>query len=62
MSNDTMLNFIEQCSHLGTIIYSDKTLKNVDFAVNVLFLRTNNLMAVFSYTHSSTLSVLYNSY
>ena len=49
-------------THLGTIIYSDITRKNVDFAVNDLFMRTNNLMADFSYTHSSTLSVLYNSY
>ena len=31
-------------------------------AVNDLFIRTNNLMAEFSNAHSSTLSVLYNSY
>ena len=62
MSNGTMIDFVEQCTHLGTIIYSDITRKNVDFAVNDLFMRTNNLMVDFSYTHSSTLSVLYNSY
>ena len=27
-----------------------------------MFMRTNNLMSDFSYTHRSTLSVLYNSY
>ena len=62
MSNGTRIDFVEQCTHLGTIIYSDISRKNVDFAVNDLFMRTNNLMADFSYTHSSTLSVLYNSY
>ena len=62
MSNGTRIDFVNQCTHLGTIIYSDITRKNVDFAVNDLFMRTNNLMADFSYTHSSTLSVLYNSY
>ena len=62
MSNSTRIDFIQQCTHLGSIIYSDITRKNVDFAVNDLFMRTNNLMADFSYTHSSTLSVLYNSY
>ena len=62
MSNCTMIDFVEQSTHLGTIIYSDITRKNVDFAVNDLFMRTNNLMADFSYTHTSTLSVLYNYY
>ena len=62
VSNSTMIDFLKQCTHLGTIIYSDFTRKNVDFAVNDLFMRTNNLMADFSYTHGSTLSVLYNSY
>ena len=62
MSNGTMIDFVEQYTHLGAIIYSDITRKNVDFAVNDLFIRTNNLMADFSYTLGSTLSVLYNSY
>ena len=63
MSNGTMIDFVEQCTNLGTIIYSDITRKNVDFAVNDdLFMRTSNLMADFFYTHSSTLSVLYSSY
>ena len=53
MSNGTMIDFVEQCTHLGTITYSDITRKNVDFAVNDLFRRTNNLMDDFSYKHSS---------
>ena len=48
--------------HLGTIIHSDITRKNIDSAVNDLFMRTNNLITDFSYTHSSTLSVLFQSY
>ena len=45
MSNGTTsrIDFVEQCTHLGTIIYSDITRKNVDFAVNDLFMRTNKL-------------------
>ena len=62
MSNGTRIDFVEQSSHLETIICTDITRKNVDFAVNDLFMRTNNLMADFPYTHSSTLSVLYNFY
>ena len=34
MSNGTMSDFVEQCTHLETIIYSDITRKNVDFAIN----------------------------
>ena len=49
MSNGTMIDFVDLCSHLGTLIYSDITRKNV----NDLFMRTNNLMADFFYTHSS---------
>ena len=62
MSNYTMIDFVEQCTYLGPIIYSDITRKNVDFVANDLFMKTNNLMVDFSYTHSSTLFVLYNSY
>ena len=60
MSNvRTRIDFVEQCTHLGTIIYSDITRKNVDFAVNDLFMRTSNLMADFSYTHIVALYLFY---
>ena len=29
MSNGTRIDFVEQCTHLGTIIYSDITLKKL---------------------------------
>ena len=53
---------MKQCVHLGTIIHSDIIRKSIDSAVNDLFLRTNNLIADFSNTHSSTLSVMFKSY
>ena len=62
MANGCTIDYVEQCVHLGTIIHSDITHKNIDSAVNDLFMRTNNLIADFSYTHSSTLSVLFKYY
>ena len=55
MANGCIIDYGEQCVHLGTIIHSDITRKNIDSAVNDLFMRN-------SYTHSSTLSVLFQSY
>ena len=37
-------------------------MKIIDSATNDLYMRTNNLMADFSYTQNSTLSIVYNSY
>ena len=51
-----------ECEHLGATLYSDISIRNINNAVNDLLMRTNNLMADFSNAHSSTLSVLYNSY
>ena len=61
MSNGSKIDYVEQCVHLGTTLYSDISIRNNNNAVNDLFMRTNNLMADFSNSHSSTLSVLYNS-
>ena len=62
MAKCCTIDYVEQCVHLGTIIHSDITRKNVDSAVNDIFVRTNNLIADFSYTHSNTLFVLFKSY
>ena len=62
MSYGSIIEFVEQCVHSGTKIYSDISKKNIDSATNNLYRRTNNLMADISYAQSSTLSVLYNSY
>ena len=62
MSNGSKIDYVKQCVHLGTTIFSDISIKNVDNAVNDLYMRTNNLMADFSYAESTTLSLLYNLY
>ena len=62
MSNGIQIDYVEQCTHLGIIIYSDALLgKNNDFTVNDLFMRSNNLLGDFSFTECTTLSVLYKS-
>ena len=47
MSNGSSIEFVEQCVHLGTKIYSDISKKNIDNTTNDLYMRTNNLMADF---------------
>ena len=49
---------------LGTTIFSEISIKNIDNAVNDIhvYMRTNNLMADFLYAESTTLSLLYNLY
>ena len=62
MSNGSKIDYVKQCVHLGATIFSDISIKNIDNAVNDLYMRTNNLMADFSYAESTTLSLLCNSY
>ena len=62
MSNGSKIDYVKQCVTLGTTIFSDISIKNIDSAVNDFYMRTNNLMADFSYAKSTTLSLLYNSY
>ena len=40
MSNGSSIEFVEQCVHLGTKIYSDISKKNIDNATNDLYMRT----------------------
>ena len=47
MSNGSKIDYVEQCVHLGTTLYSDISIRNNNNAVNDLFMRTNNLMADF---------------
>ena len=61
-SNGSKIDYVEQCVHLETTLYSDISISNITNAVNELFMRTNNLIADFSNAHRSTLSVLYDSY
>ena len=59
MSNGNKIDYVQQCVHLGTTIFSDISIKNFDNAVNNIY---NNLMADFSYAESTTLSLLYNTF
>ena len=57
MSNGSKKNdYVEQCVHvhLGTTLYSDISIRNINNSLNDLFMRTNILMADFSTAHSST--------
>ena len=64
ISNGSKIDYVKQCVHLGTTIFSDISIKNIDNAVTDLYVKTNinNLTADFSYAESTTLSLLYNSY
>ena len=59
MSNCSKIDYVEQCVHLETTLYCDISIRNINNAVNDMFMRTNNLMDDLSNAHSSTLSVLY---
>ena len=56
--NGSKVDYVEQCVHLGTTLYSDISIRKINNAMNDLFMRTNNLMAYFLNAHSSTLFVL----
>ena len=51
MSNGSSIEFVEQCVHLGTKIYSDISKKNIDNATNDLYMRTNNLICTCRVVH-----------
>ena len=53
MFNGSKIDYVEQCVHLGNTLYADISIRNINNAVNDLFMRTNNLMADFSNAHSS---------
>ena len=59
MSNCSNIDFVEQCVHLGTTLYSDISIRNINNAVNDLFMRTNNLIEDFSNVQSSTIIGIY---
>ena len=43
-SNDSKIDYVEQCAHLGTTLYSDIFIRNINNAVNDLITKTNNLI------------------
>ena len=42
-----MVNDVQQCANLGTTMYSDISNKHISNAVHDIFMRTNDLIAIF---------------
>ena len=60
MKNGEEIPYVLECNHLGNILITISEFSIVDHAVNDLYMRTNCLLADFSFTDSSTLSRLFN--
>ena len=62
MRNGEEIPYATECNHLGNILSTISDFPIVDHAVNDLYMRTNCLLADFSFTDSNTLSRLFNTY
>ena len=62
MINDEEIPCVPECNHLGNILSTIFDFQIVDHAVNDLYMRTNCLLADFSFTDSNTLSHIFNTY
>ena len=62
MKNDKEIHYVTACNHLGNILSTISDFTIVDHAVNDLYMRTNCLLADFSFTDSNTHSGLFNTY
>ena len=60
MKNGEKIPYVTECNHLGNILSTISDFPIVDHAVNDLHMRTNCLLAQFSFTDSNTLSRLFN--
>ena len=62
MRNGEEIPYATECNHLGNFLSTISDFPIVDHAVNDLYMRTNCLLADFSFTDSNTLSRLFNTY
>ena len=62
MRNGEEIPYATECNHLGNFLSTMSDFPIVDHAVNDLYMRTNCLLADFSFTDSNTLSRLFNTY
>ena len=62
MRNGEEIPYATECNHLDNILSTISDFPIVDHAVNDLYMRTNCLLADFSFTDSNTLSRLFNTY
>lgn len=62
MKDGSLITVVDECTYLGTTIYSDLSRMNVNSAVKDLYMRTNNIMSDFTFSDSNTLSTLHKTY
>ena len=62
MPNGELIPYVDECAHLGNIINTNNSSKVIEHAKKDIYIRTNVLLSDFSFTESSTLSVLFNTY
>ena len=62
MKNGEKIPYVTECNHLGNILSTISEISIVDHTVNDLNMRTNCLLADFSFTDRNTLSRLFNTY
>ena len=62
MKNGDEIPYVTECNHSGNILSIISGNPIVGHAVNVIYKRTNCLLADFSFTDSKTLSRLFNTY
>ena len=63
ISHGQMVSYVEKCKHLGNILSTSSTKHAlVDSAITDLNIKTNNLLSEISFSESTTLSRLFQSY
>ena len=63
MKYGQLIPYAEKCIHLGNTLSSNSTERSlIDSAITELNIKTNNLLSDFSFSESSTLSILFSSY
>ena len=63
MSHSEMVPYLEKCIHLGNTLSTRSTEHAlIDNAIADINIKTNNLLSEFSFSESSTLSRLFQSY
>ena len=60
--DDSSIEHVKECVHLGNTIYSDISLKCIDGSVFDFVIRTNSVLYDFSNVNSSILSILHSTY
>lgn len=62
MENGESIPYVDECNHLGNVLSSKSKNTLIQNAINDLYMRTNCLLSDFSFTDSTTLASLFNTY